>query len=154
MLRTVKMDLFDAPRGSVLVHACNAMGVWGSGIAAEFRKRFPKGDALYRNYCLTNKPPDILGSTLMTNEENYLIANLITSSGYGRNVDKEDEILVHTALAISDLVECLSQYLDDGILVYSNKFNSGLFNVPWHKTEYILEKYVKRYGLDWTVCDL
>ncbi|KAK4904538.1 ADP-ribose 1''-phosphate phosphatase, partial [Elasticomyces elasticus] len=32
-------SLFDSPDGSALIHACNCMGVWGSGIANDFRER-------------------------------------------------------------------------------------------------------------------
>jgi hypothetical protein len=33
MIKYHKMSLFDVPTGSVLVHAVNNQGVWGSGIA-------------------------------------------------------------------------------------------------------------------------
>ena len=38
----------------ILVHACNCKGVWGSGIAVEFAKRFPFAHADYVRLCSTN----------------------------------------------------------------------------------------------------
>lgn len=31
MLKYEKMSLFDAPPGAILMHGCNAQGVWGRG---------------------------------------------------------------------------------------------------------------------------
>lgn len=36
------MNLFDVLHGSILVHACNAQGVMGRGIAKEMKEKFPK----------------------------------------------------------------------------------------------------------------
>jgi ADP-ribose 1''-phosphate phosphatase len=144
-----KMDLFDAPKGSVLVHAGNAQGVWGSGIAAEFHKRFPKAFESYNNECFKNS---MIGDYDCTEENDYIVATIITSENYGGKVDNPEEILVNTTLALDSLCRILN--VDDlNGRIYSNKFNSGLFNVPWEKTEAILKVFVKRYDLNWTVCE-
>jgi len=39
-------------------------------------------------------------------------------------------------------------------MVYSNKFNSGLFNVPWEMTEYFLKCFLnRRSDVKWTVVE-
>lgn len=53
-IKYIKGSLFDAPEGYILTHACNAQGVWGSGIAKEFKKRKPLA---FKNYNLFCKDP-------------------------------------------------------------------------------------------------
>jgi hypothetical protein len=83
----------------------------------------------------------------------FHVGCVVTSKDYGSRTDPEHEILKNTEFAINDL---LFQLDAEGITeVYSNKFNSGLFSVPWSKTEAILEKELKSYPeITWTVCDL
>ncbi|MCB9601486.1 MAG: macro domain-containing protein [Sandaracinus sp.] len=45
-------DLFAAPDLDALAHGCNCAGAMGKGIAIEFRARFPKMYAEYKNRCL------------------------------------------------------------------------------------------------------
>lgn len=140
------MSLFNAPKGAVLVHACNAQGVWGSGIAKEFKERFPSSFKQYHKYC--KDVFNVSGTSYLTTQENtQFVGCLITSDNYGKNVDSKDKILVNTICALRDLAE---RYPDS--MFYSNKFNSGLFGVPWEETERFLKVIVEKYNLDWTVC--
>jgi ADP-ribose 1''-phosphate phosphatase len=145
-----KMDLFEAPKGSILVHACNAQGVWGSGIAVGFRERFPDAYEAYSKYC---KDFGFIGTAPLFQDRGYFIGCLITSSGYAGTLDEKDVILVNTTLALNQL--CADEHWAHfgKRQIYSNKFNSGLFKVPWRETERILKVLVDRYDLTWTVCD-
>lgn len=139
MIKYKKGSLFDAPKETILVHACNSKGVWGSGIAAEFKKRYPAEFLRYERLCKYGE--NILGTGPIYSN----VGCLITSSGFGNSLDTKDEILVHTTLALNNLCE-----RGPGPIA-SNKFNSGLFKVPWEETEKILNVFVKKYNLDWTV---
>ena len=55
MIQYKKMSLFDAPENSIITHACNAQGVWGSGIAKEFKKRYSNAFEVYYEHCNTNQ---------------------------------------------------------------------------------------------------
>ncbi|KAL2116400.1 hypothetical protein VTJ04DRAFT_8568 [Mycothermus thermophilus] len=55
-------DFFSAPRGAVLIHACNALGVWGGGIAAAFADRYPEAYRAYRAHCRASKPVLLAGT--------------------------------------------------------------------------------------------
>lgn len=150
MIKYKKMSLFDAPEGSTLVHACNAQGVWGSGIAKEFKDRYPRSYAEYLKFCENHFTQ--AGDTLIHNQENKRhVVSMITSWDYGKNRSYPAVILVNTVLALEDFVNCLS--FDVKQPIYSNKFNSGAFKVPWTDTETILQVFVERYRLDWTVCE-
>lgn len=145
-----KMDLFDAPKGSVLVHACNAKGVWGSGIAVGFRDRFPEAYKTYQKFC---KDFGIIGTAPVIPDKDYSIGCLITSSGFAETLDSRDIIIVNTVLALN--MFCSNEHWAhfSKRKIYSNKFNSGLFRVPWEETERILKVFVDRYDLTWVVCD-
>lgn len=145
-----KMDLFDAPIGSILVHAVNAQGVWGSGIAADFKKRFPKAFDSYIKEC---KDYSMNAEYDLCIENGYNIVSLFTSKNYASKVDSPDEILVNTTLALNSFTQHLDDNAWEEIHIYSNKFNSGLFKVPWVETEKILKVFINRYNLNWTVCD-
>ena len=145
-----KMDLFSAPKDSILVHSCNAKGVWGSGIAVEFKKRFPGVFLEYNKYC---RQLGDVGIAVLVPDKNHYVGNLIASSGYADTLDTKDEILVNTTLALNNLCYNIEQKGLEERTVYSNKFNSGLFKVPWNETEKILKVFVDRYNLKWVVCE-
>lgn len=159
MLSYKKMSLFDATIGGILVHGCNAQGVWGSGIAVPFKQKFPRAWKQYNDYCLMMLEDDkkfgAVGTSFITNYENgYNVGCLITSFSYGHDKDSPEKIALQTILALDNFYK---EYVYEGHVnttIYSNKFNSGLFNVPWEKTEKALEYFVKRYNLNWVVCDI
>ncbi len=148
MIKYKKGSIFDiAPEGSILVHACNAQGVWGSGIAKEFRKRFPKSFSEYNEFAKIAK----VGDALLTDER---IGCLFTSNNYGILVDSPESIVHNTRSAILNLLETIDSEEMGDLPIYSNKFNSGLFNVPWEQTEAILKYYEDYFSFNWIVCEL
>lgn len=156
-LKYVKKSLFTSPKENILVHACNAQGVWGSGIAREFAERFPDAYHAYKSACGRTKkfnPDNLLaGRCHVTIQPDgikpIIIANLITSVNYGNKKDDPATILLNTTLALEDLGKTTLQFKKRPFA--SNKFNSGLFSVSWEQTEKILTYFVDRYKLDWTV---
>lgn len=132
----IKGDLFSAPEGSIICHACNCQGVWGSGIAKQFAKRYPEAYKVYQKIC--ESPAALLrGQCALIETERYEIGCLFTSAGYGSKVDAEREILTNTWYAINDLL--LKNIHDKPI--YMCKINSGLFGVPWELTEKVLQTF-------------
>ena len=132
---TIKGDLFNAPKGSIIIHACNTQGAWGAGIAKDFAKRFPKARDLYSWYC-KEYGPSLLGTCLLLPAGDHTIGCLFTSKSFGRFVDKPDRILASTKLAITDLIR---QYVLKKPL-HTCKINSGMFGVPWSDTKDILKE--------------
>jgi len=139
-----KMSLFETPRGSCLVHGCNAQGKWGSGIAKIFAEKFPNSYTIYSEAC--KKQFAAVGNGFVIKDIQYYIGCLITSHDYGPRKDPPDVILKQTRQALTDFLSSFH-----GTAIYSNKFNSGLFDVPWEETEkIILEMSDTRV---WNVCD-
>lgn len=127
----VKGDLFElAPKGAYLAHACNCQGVWGSGIAVEFRKRFREEYTKYVDLCSTYGEY-LLGK--FSDHENVIC--LYTSFDYGQNKDSISDILKNTESALEMMQNTPIKEL------HMPKINSGLFGVPWEETEAILKKF-------------
>lgn len=123
-MRYLTGNLFDAPKGSYLLHACNCVGRWGSGVAAEFARRFPKAYGEYKARCKYGVKP---GDIFISSEENgYRIIGLFTSKDYGDRVDSPSKIIEATKVAIRKLPYDRP--------IHMPKINSGLFRVPWENT--------------------
>lgn len=134
MIKYIQGNLFHAPLNSILVHSCNCRGKWGAGIALEFKKRFPVSYGAYVSLC-HDFGKSLLGTCLLSYENGYTVACLFVSSGYGDDLDDEGSVLSNTYKALIDLEDQL-QVLRPTICM--PKINSGLFNVPWDKTERVV----------------
>lgn len=130
-------DLFKlAPPNSMLIHAVNCQGVWGSGIAKIMKENFRDEFCLYQKHCddnLSNRyESNVIGEALITNR----VVSLFTSFHYGEKVDPPSVILANTKNALNDLftkTPCTEFHMP--------KINSGLFRVPWEETEKILKEF-------------
>lgn len=142
-----KGDMFaDAPKDCLLVHACNTLGVWGSGIAKAFKEQYPKAYAAHRLYCTkehTKSKPVPTGTAQLLapcddNKQDW-IGCLFTSAKYGKNRDKPDQILKNTGESMQMLLELVSQVDAKVGKVRMCKINSGRFGVPWEQTEEVIK---------------
>jgi ADP-ribose 1''-phosphate phosphatase len=141
-------SLFNAPNGSMLVHAVSTRSVWGSGIAKEFKVRFPESFKFYKEIC-DEEGGKLLGIVIYCPAENgYTVSNLVTSLDYGNKKDPKEMILANTRTALHFLLEG-----HPTLPIHSNKFNSGLFGVEWEDTENVLLEVMKQtsYNQEWTV---
>ena len=145
MILDVTGNLFDADKGSLLVHACNTEGAWGAGIAATFCRLYPTYYRAYQAHCerLGNK---LLGTALILDGKWHKVGCLFTSSGFGKRALYEDEILENTRKSLVDL---FSQ-IPDTEVVNMPRINSGLFRVPWEKTLSVVEEFKEREIRIWT----
>jgi ADP-ribose 1''-phosphate phosphatase len=137
-------NLFEAPGGSILIHACNCQGFWGAGIAESFIIRFPRAFQMYKAHCNDHQADLLLGTALVIPpcEDpkwgcNHYIGCLFTSEGIGRTRSSPGEILAATQSSMLDMMETIETHSITGI--YMCKINAGLFNVPWKKTKAVLE---------------
>ncbi|KAK0626784.1 ADP-ribose 1''-phosphate phosphatase [Immersiella caudata] len=139
-------DIFDAPRRSVLIHACNAVGSWGGGIALAFRERYPDAYRIYNTHCKRSLPHRLVGTALLiaprggTRREHY-VGCLFTSKRFGRNKDSPSDILAATEPAMLDLIQqILSEMAGEEVgELRICHINSGLFAVPWTRSKILIE---------------
>ncbi len=144
MFKYVKGDIFKlAPKDAYLLHACNCQGVWGSGVAWQFRNLYPEDYIDYKEHSLRA----VIGDFVVT--RNNVIC-LYTSNGYGSRVDHVDIILKATELALDKL----AFWMKPNTTIYSPKINSGLFKTPWEQTEKLINEFLKkRPDIKWTVVE-
>lgn len=163
MISYSKISLFNAPKESIIIHACNSQGVWGSGIAKAFKESYPESFQFYNGFCKVNNEErgtacGLANMSPFPESEPHWVGWIVTSHNYGSLKDSPELIKVYTTLALQDL--CKKLYLAHPkeeyptIDVYSNKFNSGLFAVPWEDSELILKTVLKNFKrINWIVCD-
>ncbi|KAK5000391.1 ADP-ribose 1''-phosphate phosphatase [Elasticomyces elasticus] len=168
-------DLFGAPPHAVLVHACNAIGSWGGGIAVAFKQHYPAAYKNYNRHCkqATASKTQIRGTALLipphrdpsasiskvkdqcsSSKSTHYIGCLFTSAEYGRRRDKPAQILEATRPAMLDLLRAVANAQKDGAElseIWMCKINSGLFAVPWQKTRALLESIEVEDGMPQTV---
>ncbi|THU79796.1 hypothetical protein K435DRAFT_697055 [Dendrothele bispora CBS 962.96] len=138
-------DLFSAPPNTILVHACNALGSWGAGIAAVFKERFPSQFEAYHAHCKAHDSVSLVGTCLLLPDDGGVhdIACLFTSKAYGKRVDSPEQILEATRMAVQDLVKQNTANKE----LHACRFNSGKFGVAWEETEAVL----KDFEIDWVI---
>jgi ADP-ribose 1''-phosphate phosphatase len=151
-------DLFAAaPNNAILIHACNAQGSWGGGIAAIFKKKYPLAYKMQLSHCKRHAGPannsrQLVGTALFIppqevnqNQDDarpfHFIGCLFTSHRFGRGKDGPQDILAATTPAmmqlIADINEWNATHEDDKKVksIYMCKINSKLFNVRWESTK-------------------
>lgn len=150
--------MFDATgTDTILVHACNCEGKWGSGIAVDFKKKFPRAHAAYKELCKEHGK-QLVGSASIYVGGSDIVAHqrigmLYNSVGYSAKRDSEKKILKNTILSVTSLL----YQLPAGIKVHSPLLNAGKFGVPWEKTEFIIETLLEKanpQNISWTVWKL
>ncbi|RAL16928.1 uncharacterized protein BO97DRAFT_452941 [Aspergillus homomorphus CBS 101889] len=163
----IEGNLFDAPNGAALIHSCNCRGVWGKGIAKEFRGKYPNAYLFYRAHCreYAAHPEEVVvtgeagprriqlpegtallippqpGDSQFNGGRQHWIICLFTSPGFGTQVSPVNILLENTECAVSNLKKEINQLRAQGIAMgslWSCRFNSGLFGVDWAHSRDIL----------------
>ncbi|CAA9961954.1 appr-1-p processing protein [Pyrenophora teres f. maculata] len=149
--------IFTAPPKTLLLHACNTHGAWGSGIALAFKQRYPVAYKIYNSFCLnTHHPksnPVPTGTALLIppvdGEHGHWIGCLFTSQGYGKKKDGGDVIVGNTGPAVEMVLELVRRVGEgeEGIEeVRMCRVNSGKFGVEWGRSARVIEGIRVREG--------
>ena len=146
-------NLFDAPKGSLLVHSCNCQGVWGAGIARTFKERNPGIYEAYQKYCDDNGVEQSLGHSviLTASGDPDTVGCLMTSGGGSHSlVDPPDTILKYTDMALTFLEWQMQKFdMVKDKEIHMPQINAGIFKVPWEKTEELLLKHNRLHFNIW-----
>ncbi|KAL5365510.1 hypothetical protein BJX96DRAFT_13876 [Aspergillus floccosus] len=164
----IEGDLFSAPDGAGLIHACNCKGSWGGGIAKAFKKKYPAAYKIYLDHCKKyqseSEYKDVPTSESTTSRQvklpegtallippqdkdtkkgskGHWIICLFTSREYGKKVSSPDAILENTRLAVADMTKQVDELGAEIGELWSCRFNSGLFKVEWELSRKILEDF-------------
>ncbi|RMZ70652.1 adp-ribose 1 -phosphate phosphatase [Pyrenophora seminiperda CCB06] len=153
--------IFTAPPSTLLIHACNTHGAWGSGIALAFKQQYPLAYKIYNSFCLVTHSPKTrpvpTGTALLIppvdGDKGHWIGCLFTSRGFGKAKDGGGVIVGNTGPAMEmllEMVRVVGERVDGeegGVKeVRMCRINSGKFGVPWEKSAGVLEGIRVRKG--------
>lgn len=151
------------PRSQSFLDACNARGVWGSGVGFVFKQKYPDAFHKYSIHCHSPPPGSkisvkrhqakLVGTALLIPPSNttgqrqacetpHYIACLFTSLDYGKQVSPADVILENTRNALRDLAKQVAEFKQSGEEVgncHAVRINCGKFGVEWQQTKTVLE---------------
>jgi ADP-ribose 1''-phosphate phosphatase len=144
MITVVKGNLFHAPKDELIVHACNCEGVWGAGIAADFRALYPEYYKAYKRHC-QSFGHSLAGTALLLQGLKHPVGCLFTSTGFGFTVQSRNEIIANTLNSLIDLL----QQTPHTKVINMPQINAGLFRVPWKLTEEVLKEFPEREFRVW-----
>lgn len=152
-----KGDLFSAEAEenalNLLLHSCNCMGVWGSGVAKQFKQRFPGSFEEYELECTAHEDANLGQADIFSHEDGFNVVALYTSAGFGPTLDRPEWILEATKSALQDLENQIT--FEPNVRIHSPKINSGLFKTPWEDTEKLIIDFLSvRPDIVWTVWEL
>lgn len=136
-------------KNDYIVHSCNNIGVWGAGFAKQLKQYNPTVFKEYVKKCRWNRPFKALAHFDQESDGKPWILSLIVSRDYGVCKDPQEVILENTR----ELLLIYSNFSNE-IVFHSPKINSGLFGVPWEKTEAIIQEFVNKTGCEWNVYSL
>lgn len=85
----INSSLFDAPEGVMIGHGCNMKGFMGSGIAVQFKKRWPDMYQEYKELCQSYPAyrPKLGEVFFWQAEDGRRIANIFSQNDMGPNAD-------------------------------------------------------------------
>ncbi|KAH8692240.1 putative phosphatase [Talaromyces proteolyticus] len=179
IITEVEGDLFDAPDGAVLIHACNCLGSWGGGIAKAFQAKYPAAYEIYKEHCRdlrqssrsqtlihpdTGEEQDVrfpLGTALIippqkedyesdTPAKKHWIVCLFTSYAYGRSVSPPHIVLANSVHALRDMKRQLEEIHRQGKAEWDGKLHTCRFNSGLFRVRWEDSKAVLEKELDET----
>lgn len=136
-----KGDLFSA-NAEIIAHGCNCRGGFGSGIAGQIAKRYPKArDEYLRKF---NTDGWKLGEVqLVQISDAFYIANMATQDAFGYTggqYGSYEAIDMCLELLISNVATASTKYS-----IAMPRIGSGLAGLEWPKVQDILIKIALRY---------
>jgi O-acetyl-ADP-ribose deacetylase (regulator of RNase III) len=126
----VKGDLFEGGDLDALAHGCNCAGAMGKGIAVEFRKRFPRMYAEYKERCARGSFK--LGDVFVWTADRVIVFNLGTQRTWRTKAE--------LAAVESALWEMVRLAEEGGIRrIGMPRIGAGLGGLEWKHVRNVLE---------------
>jgi len=127
----VRGDLFHHPGLKAFAHGCNCAGAMGKGIALEFRERFPRMYAEYKQRCTDGRFE--LGDVFVWSEEGGVtVFNLATQKTTRTRADIQ---AIETAL--TRMLAAAPGQIDR---IGLPRIGAGLGGLPWEEVRALLER--------------
>lgn len=149
-------SIFESPPAeTIFIHSCNCKGIWGKGVALEFRQRYSEAFQVHSDFCKPLKPRELLGKSMLIppteskfsegDEKHHYIGCLFVKESFGAPKDDAERVSIKfaTKLAMKQLMEGLVEQRKAGLMhvqeIRMPKINSRIFQVEWEETAKVLE---------------
>lgn len=96
-MKLISQDIFNVKTG-IICHQVNCMGVFGSGIALDIKKKWPMVFEEYRNKMLMPRYKNLGRAQVVNVGEDLYVANLFGQFDYGRDFRRTEYGSIYTAL--------------------------------------------------------
>lgn len=115
------------PAETLLIHSCNSRGIWGKGVAASFKTRYPTAFETHREYCQQHDAASLIGKPMVIppNEKNvppgaqrhHYIGCLFVKDNIGKPRDAAEKktIVDATKLAMQQLLDGMVEQRRQGL---------------------------------------
>ena len=134
------VEYFDIVKDSsvqkhILVHGCNCVGRYNSGLAKQIRSTYPQTYESYLEYVKNNDRRYLLGSiNPVFVGESGIIVNAFTQRYYGRDKD----IVYVDYRAIGKVFHSVAKMFPECAIIYP-KIGAGLANGEWSEIKPIID---------------
>jgi len=157
-IKFVKGDLTN-PEGTnprIIIHCCNDIGAWGSGVVMAISGKWPETKLRYRDWYLgqgtTFDPPFELGETqIIEVEKDLYVANIIGQRGI-KYKDNPTPIKYDALSKGLDTVAAFATYKKASI--HTCRIGCGRAGGSWPKVEALIRDHLVNKGIQVTVYDL
>lgn len=139
-MRIIEQDITKVPFGT-LIHAVNCKGAWGAGLAAQFKKLYPKA---YQEYLQEFKHYQgrewmLLGRILIHKSQDVTLISCFTQYDVGINYRRTEYCAVE--ICLSRLAQ--SKHSQDTLYI-PFQFGCGLGGGDWTIVQDIIHTYIPK----------
>lgn len=139
MLIIKKGDILEAEE-NVICHQCNTEGIFGAGLAAQIKSKYPECEKYVRDFVSSYNPNELLGEYYLYETDKYTITNC-----FSQNVDYTTNLEALTKI-FSDVFKQCSMYGLSVAIPY--KYGCGIAKGDWSEVEKIFTDLSNKYNID------
>lgn len=131
MVQHIKGDIFNAPKGSIIIQQVNCMNKMGRGFAKSIADRYPIVKQYYHHFCNGSAPKELLGTYHSVDAGDFLFANVFGQLNYGADGKQyTDYMALKSAFTVMRKNIDKSPYADR-IICFPYNFGCGLAGGDW-----------------------
>jgi O-acetyl-ADP-ribose deacetylase (regulator of RNase III) len=120
----------------VIAHGTNCKGVMGSGVSKLIKVKYPLAYSAYVDHCKNNKPEDLLGKILVTQDTGKTIIHCFTQLSFGVSRQQVDYTILRSCMKLLNEAAKKSGWTE----IIMPKISSGQGGGDWNEIVKILEE--------------
>jgi O-acetyl-ADP-ribose deacetylase (regulator of RNase III) len=134
-IQEIKTNLMYATQ-PIIAHGVNCKGVMGAGVAKLIKAKYPLSCSAYVDYCKANKPEDLLGKILVTQDTGKTIIHCFTQLAFGTSRQQVDYTALRSCIKLLNEAAKKAGWTE----IVMPKIGSGLGGGDWNEIVKIIEE--------------